>query len=362
VRLYDDGRHGDGRIADGLYAGLYTRVNQALVVQPKLERGVEQPPPAMDEGAYRVRVLARGEKFRREALGSFAVMEGQDRNQNRIPDAWEEENQVLDPNSDPDLDYLLSGDEYWVGTDPHNSDSDGGGENDGSEIEHGQDPLDPTDDRIEAPEFLQVYPKNGSVLVTYDVKKEYARMELWRAPSSDGPWNLHVAELPRGGAFLDRATNGKRYYYRYIAEDAERTAAPGHRSVVLDSVAVIPSVDPVPPEGVVIVNKGALETDDLTVRLSFAPHESGLGDSTASFDDIAQMMLSNDPFFRGAKWQAFAQDVPWTLDAEPGQMARVYVRFRDKHGNESVGTEVGMIWYRPQGGGKIYLPLVLNGY
>ena len=50
VRLYDDGQHGDGRVADGFYAGLYTRVNQALVVQPVLERGVEQPPPAHGRG------------------------------------------------------------------------------------------------------------------------------------------------------------------------------------------------------------------------------------------------------------------------------------------------------------------------
>ena len=54
--------------------------------------------------------------------------------------------------------------------------------------------------------------------------------------------------------------------------------------------------------------------------------------------------------------------MPWTLDAEPGQMARVYVRFRDKNGNESVGTEVGMIWYRPQEDIQLYLPYVLNGF
>ena len=51
-------QHGDGAAGDGLYAGLYTRVNQAIVAQPKPERGVEQPPPALDEGAYRVHLLA----------------------------------------------------------------------------------------------------------------------------------------------------------------------------------------------------------------------------------------------------------------------------------------------------------------
>ena len=180
----------------------------------------------MDEGAYRVRVLARSNKFRREALGSFAVLEGEDRNRNRLPDVWEEENGVRDPNDDPDLDYLVSGDEYWEGTDPNHSDSDGGGENDGSEVEHGQDPLDPSDDRIEAPAFLQVYPMNRGVQVTYDVKKEYARMELWRAPSRDGPWNLAVAELPRSGALSRSGPQRPAYYYRYIAEDGRAGDGP----------------------------------------------------------------------------------------------------------------------------------------
>ena len=51
-----------------------------------------------------------------------------------------------------------------------------------------------------------------------------------------------------------------------------------------------------------------------------------------------------------------------TLEAAPGQIAQVYVRFRDKAGNESVGTEVGMIRYQLQEGAKLYLPLVLNRF
>jgi hypothetical protein len=362
VPLHDDGQHDDGAAGDGLYAGLYTRVNQATTVQPKLERGVENPPPAQDEGAYRLRVLAQSSKFRREALGAFSVLEGADRNKNRLPDVWEEIHQVSDPNSDPDLDYLLTGDEYLVGTDPRNSDSDGGGENDGSEVEYRQEPLDPRDDRIAAPDFLQVVPLNRGVYVTYDVKKEYVNMELWRATSREGPWNLHVAELPLKGVYPDKASNGQRYYYRLIAEDREeRATAPGHRSRVIESVGVTPSEDPIPPEGVVIVNGGALATNDLDVRLTFAPHESGLAESTASFDDIAEMKISNSPFFPASRWQPFAQKTPWTLKAQPGELARVYVRFKDKHGNESVGTEVGMIWYRPTDEHKLYLPLVMNG-
>ena len=49
------------------------------------------------------------------------------------------------------LDGLDNLSEYLSGTDPNNSDTDGGGENDGSEVLiHGLDPLDPADDQIEA--------------------------------------------------------------------------------------------------------------------------------------------------------------------------------------------------------------------
>ncbi len=41
--------------------------------------------------------------------------------------------------------------------------------------------------------------------------------------------------------------------------------------------------------------------------------------------------------------------MPWALDptTEPGALARVYARFRDAAGNESVGTEVGTIRFEP---------------
>lgn len=351
--LFDDGKHGDGTAGDGVCANTYTRVNQSTVVQPP-DEGVPDPPPAEDEGGYGVQLTAKNSEFQREAKGAFAVPAGEDDNNNGIPDVWEDENGVSDPNGDPDLDYLLNGDEYLYGTDPNNSDTDGGGENDGSEVDWSQDPLDPNDDEVEAPDFLQTAADNGKVQLTYDVKGEYVKLELWRAPAPDGPWNLRVSELPLGGAYEDPATNDTAVYYRLIGEDGD-----GHRTAVIASESVTPSLDPIPPEARVIINDSAASTQYRGVILTFEPYEYDMSESTESFDDITQMMLSNDPSFAGAQWQDLAQDVPWTLGGVANAMNYVYARFQDVNGNKSVNTEVGMIFYNPH---AIYLPLILKNY
>jgi hypothetical protein len=66
--------------------------------------------------------------------------------------------------------------------------------------------------------------------------------------------------------------------------------------------------------------------------------------------------VANDPSFGGASWQSFEPELPWRLDAERGEVATVYVLFRDEADNESVGPEVGMILYTH----PVYLPLVLR--
>jgi hypothetical protein len=362
VPLFDDGQHGDGPAGDGVYANLYTRANQAASVQPP-DEGQSNPDPD-DEGGYRVLLVATGDDYQREAKGSFAILEGPDNNGNGLPDPWEEENDVSDPNDDPDLDDLINSDEYLNGTDPNNSDTDGGGENDGSEVAWTQNPLDPGDDEIEAPDSFQAAPQNGSVQLTYDVKDEYVKMELWRAPSAAGPWTKRVGELPLDGFYDDEAANGTEQHYRLIAEDgdlpatqAKRITAPGHRSAVLSSEVVTPSVDPLPPEARVVINGGAASTASRYVTLTFLPYE-GIGETiTEGFDDIAEMLISNDLAFAGATWQDFTQGVPWQLVGMRGAMNTVYVRFRDEHGNESTGVEVAAIFYD---GRASYLPLVMK--
>ena len=89
----DDGQHGDASPGDGLYANLFTRVNRAEPVYPS---GEPAPDPPNDEGAYRVRVVASGPGFQREAFGSFSALEGSDANGNGLPDPFELEYGVTD--------------------------------------------------------------------------------------------------------------------------------------------------------------------------------------------------------------------------------------------------------------------------
>jgi hypothetical protein len=353
VPLYDDGLHGDGAAGDGFFAGLYTLVTQALEVAP-VDEGVPNPPPPVDEAAYRVNLLATLDEIRREAQGSFAVLEGADGNNDGVPDDFINEHCPSAPNSDADLDQLDCSDEYFTGTDPNNSDSDFDGESDESEaIRHGLDPLTAGDDVIEAPEFVQPIAQDGSVLLTYDVKAAYASMLAYRAPSAAGPWTLISASLPLTGEYTDSSvTNDTTYYYCIQAIDGG-----DHWSAVVCSEGVTPRVDPIHPEAFVLINDGAASTTDTNVSLSFLPKTEefeGTAGGDDSFDDITEVLLSNDPSFAGAVWQPFAQDIAWEL--LPGFGLRtVYVQFRDVNGNESVGPETASILLS---GDAVFLPYI----
>ncbi|MGD9145767.1 MAG: VWA domain-containing protein [Anaerolineae bacterium] len=368
VPLYDDGQHDDGAPNDGFYAGVYTLVTQASAVVPQGE-DAQQPEPK-DEGAYRVlgRAYIKGSIYR-EALGAFSVKESPDRNQNRLPDAWEEEYGVGDPWGDPDLDLLLNYHEFLNGTDPLDADTDDGGENDGSEVSHFRDPLDPADDGLDKPDFFQVHPLNAGVLLQFDVKPEYRFMQLYRSEGQAGRWVPHpgTPQIPPTGVYSDtHVENGQTYYYAlagvalapaFSGADSALAASETITSAILTSEAVTPALDPVPPEALLIINGGDHSTLDLNVTLTFAPYESEGTDALEAFEDIEWMMLSNDPSFAGASWQPFAQGVPWLLKANRGEYAHVYARFVDAAENQSVGTAVGMIYY---GYHQIYLPLVLK--
>jgi len=352
LRLFDDGQHDDGVAGDNFYGNWYTRVNQSRVVPPTGE-DITQPTP-LDEGGYRVTLDAAGTGFQRETLGSFAVQAGPDANGNNLPDTWETETGQTNPNADPDLDQLVNLDEYLSGTNPLLSDTDNGGENDGSEVDDGEDPLNPNDDQIEAPEFLTTAAGNSLVQLEYDVKPAYTEMLLYRATSLAGPWGVRVPELPASGVYSDAATNGTTYFYKLEAVNAG-----GHRSAIINAGdATTPSTDPIPPQARVLINGGAANTGTPRVGLSFVPYDSEDFTPQQTFDDITQMKISNSPLLTGASWQTFAQDVPWTLDVlQVGQTARVYVQFRDAAGNEST-IEVGMILLT--GTGSIYLPVMTN--
>lgn len=353
VRLFDDGQHNDGTAGDGFYANTFTRSSMARAVQTRdQEDGLPTIPK--DEGSYRVRVRAQQGGVSREVRGAFSVLEGLDENQNAIPDAFENENGIADVDKDPDLDQIDSRTEYVFGTDPFNSDSDGGGEHDGSEaLLHGQNPLDPRDDQIEAPEFFRADVDNGMVNLSYDVKPEYVRMIIFRRTATGAAgWAELEANAPLNGKYSDTVPNGETFAYRLIAVDEEN-----HFSAVLESEAVTPTADPFPPEARVVIDNGSGTTADLEVALSFVPTDREGENALAAFEDIAEVMISNNPFFIGARFDPFAQDVAWQLTPlPPGTLAQVFVRFRDAFGNESRGTETGSIVYDPSTTAVRFIP------
>lgn len=75
---------------------------------------------------------------------------GTDADGDGLPNSWENTNGTdsvtPDASQDPDLDGLTNLQEYIRNTDPQDPDTDGGGKNDGDEVNQGLNPLDPSDD------------------------------------------------------------------------------------------------------------------------------------------------------------------------------------------------------------------------
>lgn len=352
VPLFDDGQHDDGKMGDGLYAGVYTLVTQAKEEGEEGETG-QISPTLKTQGAYRVVLMIHGPTFQREVLGSFAVLEGDDSNPaDGIPDVY---TQINGPgNEDPDLDALMTADEYFAGTNPLHSDSDSDDgvlrESDWSEIQNVLDPLDSSDDMILAPETCQVLGQDGLNLLVYDVKPEYDSMRAYGSVDG-GAWNLYVASLPlnTGGVYTDTpVTNGSTYEYQIQAISGT------HVSALVPCGIANPSANWRPPSAWVSV--AVSQTAGVSATLSFGPYEGE--DGQADFDAIDEMWITADadsvPAPGDPAWQSFAPSVPYQPGV--GQTA-VYVWFKDVGDNLSTGPAVGNI---PGGSNPIYLPLIVR--
>ena len=184
---------------------------------------------------------ADGPGFRGDGAATEADSDG-----DGLPDSWEDAHgldaHVASQWDDPDLDDLTNMDEYNAGTDPYNSDTDGGGENDGSEVKlFEQDPLDPADDEIERMAWVQAMPRFAAVMLTYDVKAEYARLRLYRKAQRSLPYSLVDDDVHPTGWYLDGGlANAVAYHYCLMAVDGH-----GHRSAVTDPVSAIPGPQPI---------------------------------------------------------------------------------------------------------------------
>jgi hypothetical protein len=361
VTLYDDGQHNqyDEHAGDGLWAGVYTLVTQTNAVDQVGESDFPPLGPPKPQGGYRVVVKAVGPGFTREAKGAFAVSKGEDTNSDGLPDVYTE--QYGPANEDPDLDALLTADEYFAGTNPFHSDSDSDDgvlrESDWSEVQNGQDPLNKSDDQIFAPDSCMVLGQNGLVELTYDVKPEYDLLRAFRRVDG-GAWGFHTnLPIDTGGIYTDtlNVVNGAIYEYQINAVDGAHTSAQVHCSIAT------PLENWRRPVALMRLDDG-VSTPDLTVEITFYPYEDE--DGVLDFNEIHEMRISNSLDFSAAQWEPFQPaGKVWQLDGAtpPDSIATVYAEFRNADGLTSNGPSVASIRYAPAGGGAthmLYLPLV----
>jgi len=200
--------------------------------------------------------------------------------------------------------------------------------------------------------YRQVFSSTGVLLQDWEWMTDTMDLELLDDTVQDGLGYAYMAipVMDLGGPTL-AAT--------------QSTTATGR--VLVSNIAQA-STDPHAPSGSILINNGDLKTDVLTVTLSLAVDDGG-GDHVGGPDDAEQgspiedimMRVSNSPDFDGTAWAPFqAQVAGWQLgDVLPGQVATVYVEFKDAEGNVGDGgaAQMDSIFYPPI---AVYLPLIVR--
>ncbi|MEO6667092.1 MAG: FG-GAP-like repeat-containing protein [Nitrospiria bacterium] len=119
-------------------------------------------------------------------------------------------------------------------------------------------------------------------------------------------------------------SDGEKLLYVRFADATGLASAPVSDSILIDTT---------PPAGTIQINGGAEVTATPNVTLSFH-----ITDATTS---VSEMMISNEPDFVGALWEAFSATRSWTLSAGDGTKT-VHTRFKDLVGNvtESLSSSI----------------------
>ncbi len=376
VILHDNGSHGDGAHSDGVYANWYTATSYSdLMLSPgQTKDGLFEPAVT---GSYVVRVYATWKDIKREGESSFAIGPALDSG-NGLPDLWEEAN-GLDPSDtaaerkDPDFDGLSNLCEFRIGTNPSNSDTDGGGESDGSELSDPADcvlgdlnPLDPSDDRTSPLNFVQLVPQasvqqpffeimidkpqNGPKETFVDVYRQAVNVGTGIA----GEWVTKASDYPIDASpvFVDYDVElGYRYQYIVLPwfTDLETSSRVEMRGEFTPSVES--SADPYEPHGNVLINGGQLTTNSRFVDLDISLTDDGLGHGHIYFDYEKDVMgkagtphgqllmrISNSSDFgsiENVSWIPYDSEIHnWDLGpVKSGERKFVYVQVKDEAGN-----------------------------
>lgn len=366
ITFFDDGLHGDGQAGDGFYGNTYYATSQP--------------------GIYQVVVDAEGESdlhgdYVRRARLSFAMERGVDSDQDGLPDHWEEDH-GLDPdvpnptNSDPDGDTLFTFLEFQIGTHPLDSDTDNGGESDGSEYRRGAIPQAyPRDDLIR-PVDVTAWAGSNKVWLTFTAPPPGGHVKVFRGNDVAGPFVQVGQTSPGIKVYIDVVYNHTEYCYRVVAVNADGRESGGNEVNCLT-----PREDPMAPQGQLVINGDAASTSDVSILLSLSATDTPADHHTESDEfppveegtvvsGVTEVMISNFPDFRGGVYVAVGDlntPRPWRLtlenallDEERGRsLATVYIKFRDAAGNESEVVR-DSIWVQPAEGGdrRLYLPSI----
>jgi Mg-chelatase subunit ChlD len=346
--LWDDGAHADGAPGDGLYGNTLYQTGMP--------------------GSYSVTVQGWGTSeisgdFYREKVLSFHLHSAGDRDDDGLPDEWEQRQgtdpDVPDADADPDNDSLPNIDELGRGTNPRDPDSDDGGEADGTD----PDPHDRADDGI-SPTWSAAYPLLDRVVLRYALRPEYQVIGVFRGDNLRGPFGFHAMDFPPTGIFTDtQVAPGATYCYLIVGMDEM-----GRQSAPLAPACATPRADPYPPHGRVLINGGAPTTSSPQVVLSLwasdavdpesiSPGSEALLPPADSATEVTEMMISNGGDFGGSEWEPYQRERTWTLGQTHG-LAAVFVRYRDATGNVSEPA-VATIHVGGEGPGqRLLLPVI----
>lgn len=367
VVLKDDGANNDGVAGDNIYGARFAQTAYG--------------------GGYGVRILASlkdpanpANTLIREWNGGFWIKGprpdlqrcgGQDDSDNDcMPDEWERRCKLIvgkdDRNEDPDRDGLTNYEELQLGTLPCRADTDNGGENDGSEVRNGRNPLDPTDDKVPPVGKIRIRPLNRSLMIDWSYTISYTNMI--------GYISTNIDELGRqfdmgqkGDFLITGLANDVPYFIRLQGVNDN---ALGDLS---DPIAVTPKADPDMPSGVLLIENGRQSTanKEVTLRISATdrPLEGAAQGSAAHQSDVysivfneisgnIQMRFSNTQDMSGAVWEPLATSKAWTLDCEPGELCTVYAQFKDGAENESLIIYDTIVLETPTSSNQLFLPVV----
>ena len=363
--LFDDGESNDGAAGDGIYGGVVRDTDMGGSYNARVLLSVPDPMnPA--QNIIREKTMA----FWINGPGQDDV-EIVDTDNDNMPDPWEEKcglnTNADDSQADLDEDGLPNIDEWIHGTTACDPDTDDGGEEDGSEVNGGRNPLLPNDDLLPALGYVNVLGLNGQIQVIWSPNTAYT--DTIALVETDGEPDRTVNMGTTGSFIIDNANNGQQYRVTVRGASGNGTSAPR------GPFTVTPREDYVRPQGEVFINNNAPETvsrfvtlnleavDAADYALYYTPTQERRSILHGEIPDASptEMRVADhlsdfaDP---EAGWMPYEPELEnyYLSNCPTGDVCTVYAQFRDATGNVSYTShdEIDLA------GTPLYLPVLFK--